>query len=163
MHASPLSHANAAPQLDLLQQSHSDTHLSFASAPEEGLLQARMLSAAPAPAHAQRVLPPGQRKQTHTQHGEEQQSEALEAMHELPGLPELCWSPDAVGHFTPSSCSCRLWHCLLVSRCWLPGKPEAGYCSPSYPSSPWESCPYYKQSCGAGPAQQPCYPRAGLG
>lgn len=57
VHASP--HALRALQLDLLQQSSRDTHRSFASAPEEGLLQARMLSVAPAPGHAQQVLPPG--------------------------------------------------------------------------------------------------------
>lgn len=57
VHASP--HALRALQLDLLQQSSRDTHQSFASAPEEGLLQARMLSVAPAPGHAQQVLPPG--------------------------------------------------------------------------------------------------------
>lgn len=57
VHASP--HALRALQLDLLQQSSCDTHQSFASAPEEGLLQARMLSVAPAPGHAQQVLPPG--------------------------------------------------------------------------------------------------------
>lgn len=53
VHARP--HAPRALQLDLLR----GTHQSFASAPEEGLLQARMLSVAPAHGHAQQVLPPG--------------------------------------------------------------------------------------------------------
>lgn len=63
------SHARTASQLSLLQHSNRDTHLSFASAPEEGLLQAWMLSGAPAPEHAQQVLPPGEET-------EEQQSKA---------------------------------------------------------------------------------------
>lgn len=57
VHASPP--APRALQLDMLQQSSCGTHQSFASAPEEGLLQARMLSVAPAHGHAQQVLPPG--------------------------------------------------------------------------------------------------------
>jgi len=151
VHASPHALTRAAPQLDPPQQSSPDTHLSFASVPEEGLLQAWMPSAAPVPGRAQPVLLPGGKKKANT----EEQSDMPEAMHELPH-PQAQWGiPPSQAANADSGIACLYPNAGFQQSQSQPSRLCDWIHSPSYPSSPRERSPVQKSS-GAAQGQQPC-------
>lgn len=103
------------------------THRSSASAPEEGLLQARMLSVAPAPGYAQQVLPSGGKT--------ENSNQRLEGMNYLACRNGAQYQPQwGISAFQDTSIVClhsntsfqKSWsQALELCGCWIHSSPTA--------------------------------------